>query len=327
MPENNQGRLIQYRRSGYASDADANAASARVASVIDEIVSELELSLAGLDGVTIAFDYDSALAQLDRGFDSSSSLTRTKDDIGEGCAMAPLVMRNGCVMTHLVLSAFIVPLIDAPQSGVSGKYIIAHELSHVHENFFRNRALPNTLLALKIVQPDEAFLFEVADACWGEYVACYLSASVHPEQGKLYEVTLVDLLEKAKNEILGAKKKWMNDHDFADAWRRVGGTVASLLKYFSYLLGHARGLDKQITDVAPKASQLLESNTWLAPWVSKLNDVLSNMLKTFETWNSVEVFEPLKAVARGLLEDCGVKISDANGSLYVFIDNGKLPTW
>lgn len=48
------------------------------------------------------------------------------------------------------------------------------------------------------------------------------------------------------------------------------------------------------------------------------------MLKTFEEWKSLEVFEPLKHLARGLLADWGIRISDANGSLYVSIGPGKI---
>jgi len=49
------------------------------------------------------------------------------------------------------------------------------------------------------------------------------------------------------------------------------------------------------------------------------------MLDTFEQWESLQVFEPLKQVVRGLLMDCGIRISDSSGSLYVFVAAGKLP--
>jgi len=213
MAPHPQERPVPYRLIGFASANDSRAASARVARAIDEISAELQLSLAGLDGVTIANDYDAALAGLDRGYDASSPLTRAKDGTGEGCAMAPLVLRNNQVVSHLVLAAYIVPLIDSPQKGVSGKYIVAHELAHIHEHYFRNLLLPDTLLNIRIPKRDEAFLYDLADTCWGEYVACLFTAQVHPEQATLFEMPLLDLLPKAKDEILTAKKDWLLDRD------------------------------------------------------------------------------------------------------------------
>lgn len=325
MPETPQGRSIPYKLIGFASHEDAKVAGDRVAHAIDEMCMELGLSLRALEGVTIAHDYDAALAQLDRGYQASAPLTRTKDDIAEGCAMAPLVLRNGEVLSHLVLSAFLVPLINTPQSGVNGKYIIAHELAHVHEHYFRNRVLPNTLLKVRIPKRDEAFLYDLADTCWGEYMACFFSAPVHPEQAKLFEMPLLALLPKARGEIIAAKKDWLVDHDIEKIWQRAGTTVYSLLKCFSYLLGHAAGLGKSASETAPETWALLNNNVWLFSWVDKLNEELFRMFETFEEWKSLGVFEPLKLLARGLLADCGIRISDFQGSLYISVGPGKLP--
>jgi len=77
--------------------------------------------------------------------------------------MAPLVLRNRHVYVSPGLAAYIVSLIGTSQSGVSGKYIVAHELAHVHEHCFRNRVLPNTLLNFRIPKAENAFLYNVAD--------------------------------------------------------------------------------------------------------------------------------------------------------------------
>jgi hypothetical protein len=53
------------------------------------------INLERLDGVTVAFDYDEALAELDRGFTPGRPLTRTSDDLILGVAMAPAVLRDG----------------------------------------------------------------------------------------------------------------------------------------------------------------------------------------------------------------------------------------
>src|SRR6266404_695069 len=325
MSENPQERSVQYTLSGFPSDDDAKAASRRVAEAINQLSAELGLNLKDLDGVTIAHDYDAALAQLDRGYEATTPLTRTNDGAAQGCAMAPLVLRNGEVKSHLVLSAFIMPLIDAPQAGVDGKYILGHELAHIHEHYFRNKVLPNTLLTTRITKRDGAFLHELADTCWGEYVACLFSAPVYPEQVKLFEMPLLELLPKASREIVAAKQDWFVDRDIAKFWQRAGTTVYSLLKYFSYLLGHAAGLGQSTSETAPETWALLKRNAWLLPSVERLSEELSRMYETFEEWKSLEVFEPLKQLERTLFADCGIGISDRDGSLYVFVGPGQLP--
>ena len=60
--------------------------------MIDELIQQMSLSLAGLDGVTISVDYDAGLQQLDRGYQTTGLLTRTNDEIASGIAMTPYVL-------------------------------------------------------------------------------------------------------------------------------------------------------------------------------------------------------------------------------------------
>ncbi len=140
------GSDIGFTCRAFPDEHSAIAVAKRVSEVLQEMASTLELSMAGLDGVTIAYDYDVALRELNRGFQSSGPLTATLDDFAGGVAMSPLVMRDGNVKSHILLSAGIVPLIDSADGGVSGKYLIAHELAHAHEHYFRDKQLPGTLL-------------------------------------------------------------------------------------------------------------------------------------------------------------------------------------
>jgi hypothetical protein len=89
----------------------------KVAGTVHTIISQLSrfMPLGSLDGVTIATDYASALRGLDRGSaPPMRTLEATLDNqLGTGIAMAPLVLRDGVVKTHLVLAA-------RGESGVSG---------------------------------------------------------------------------------------------------------------------------------------------------------------------------------------------------------------
>jgi hypothetical protein len=108
----------------------------------------------------------------------------------------------------MVLSAGVLKMLDQPTNGISGRYIIAHELAHVQEHYIRDQVLPNTLLKRVDAAPDAAVLFCIAEAMWTEYVACFLSAPIYPEQASVFESTVVVALERVTQSIIAAKMIW-----------------------------------------------------------------------------------------------------------------------
>ena len=317
---------IAFTMRGFPDEASAIAASKRVGEVIDETASALRLSLAGLDGVTIAYNYDAALAELSRGFLASGPLAASADDFATGVAMSPRVLRNGKVKSHVVLSAAIVPLIDAPQAGVSGKYIIAHELAHVHETYFMDKLLPGLLLQQNIFGGQEIFLFATAESCWSEYAASAFSAPVCPDHGRLYETTFVAALPQLKERVLAAKREWVTDNDYYKVWKQISGDVTTVLRYASYLMGHVASFDKPFEEAAKDAWRVMEENTWLLPRFEEQFAILAEMINTFSQWKGLEAFDPLKELVRNVFEDCGVPMCQLpNGTLHIWIKDGKLP--
>lgn len=305
---------IPFHLLGFSSGAAADAATRLVSGTIEEVAGQLGLDLRGLDGVTIARDYGAALSSLDRGIVTGTVLSATNNGLAEGVAMTPLVYRNGKVMSHLVLSAVVVPTIEEPTLGVNGKYVVAHELGHVHEHYYRDQILPNTLLQPFDDSRDPIFLFEIAESCWCEYVACFFSAPIWPQQAQLYEMTVIEMLQVVRKRIIAAKLKWADDQDFAAVLIDISNQAGEMLWYFSYLLGHAAGLDKSPASIAPQAWMLLQTHTWLHPWVEELEAVLKDMLASFETWTDMRAFDPLTDLARGLLVDCGITVTGRNSS-------------
>ena len=152
-----------------------------------------------------------------------------------------------------------------PEGGVSGKYIIAHELAHAHENYFRDRQLPGILLQHRLFGAQEILLFQTADTCWSEYAASNLSAAAYPEHGLLYERTFVAALRQFAERILVTKREWAKDQDYGKAWARIPSDVTAVLRYASYLMGHVSGLNEVFENYASEAWILMKENAWLLP--------------------------------------------------------------
>ena len=81
---------IPFSMRNFASEEGANHTATKLAFYIRLISRYLDLSR--LDGVTVAYEYDVALAELDRGVEGLRPLTRSNDDqlIGVGMAKGPM---------------------------------------------------------------------------------------------------------------------------------------------------------------------------------------------------------------------------------------------
>lgn len=102
------------------------------------------LNLEGVEAVTIADDYAGALTQVQRGFETTHTLTPSNDEFGSGAAMAVPVIRDGRLKTHTVLysgisRALLQPDCDVYQNAV---HTLAHEAAHAHDHLTEAKAFP-----------------------------------------------------------------------------------------------------------------------------------------------------------------------------------------
>ncbi len=139
------------------------------------------LNLEGLDAVTVADDYVSALAGIDRGFVTTQAPSPTGDEFGAGFAMSVPVIREGILKSHIVLdSRLIRPLLD-PKSELYGiaVHTLCHEAAHAHDHLIQSRAFPG-LYGTSIPDYRDGVLLNLAFGCWDEYIASRLSAPWGP---------------------------------------------------------------------------------------------------------------------------------------------------
>ena len=136
------------------------------------------LNLEGLEAVTIADDYTGALAQVERGFETTRTLTPSNDEFGTGLAMSVPVFRDGRLKTHIVLHSGISRALLQPDCEVYKEaiYTLAHEAAHAHDHLMESRAVPG-LYGTRIYDHRDRRLFTLAHMCWNEYIACRLSAA------------------------------------------------------------------------------------------------------------------------------------------------------
>ena len=208
--------------------------------------------------VTIAHDYEDALAQLDRGYQATRPLTRTADDQLLGVAMAPAVLRDGVVKAHLVFHApFVLPLEDEQSEHYrQALYLIAHECGHIEYLKHRDECFPGIILQEQITDYEQALLERIASALWEEYAACRASAILGAEQASVFEESLVSVLSVARDQANAAIRSYRLHSDIDRVLEEAGRPLSKPLRLAAYLFGHLDGTDADL-DTVPQARDAL----------------------------------------------------------------------
>jgi hypothetical protein len=308
---------FSFRLCGFQTTEDANAIGAAIASLLRLFGAVLNLER--LDGVTVAYDYDAALKEFDKGIDGQD-VTATNDTFARGVSMAVRVLREGQLKCHIVLAAGLMQHLRE-SSDTNYKLALgtlAHEAAHVHDLLIQDRAFPNVLLSYRS-KFREVKLFEIAHACWDEYAACKLSADFQDEkQLESFEDTFCSCSEEVRERANEHIRQYRLHGDLNKLVPQVVAEYCAVFRYAGYLLGHLDGLGLSIEKDAPKAHELINRKKYLAPIFEELVTCLRSQWATYGQWSGLEVFDPLKNVADKLLRAGGIEIETlASGDPYV----------
>lgn len=304
---------------GFADDVSISAFADDLGDVVRCI--SMWVNLERLDGITVAFDYNEALASLERGFQATIPLTPTSGNEIVGVAMTPAVLRDGIVKAHMVFYAPVVLPFrkkDKSPDYLRALYLIAHECGHVEELKHRDEAFPHTLLQSQFHDVGDALLGKTAEPLWQEYAACRASARFGPEQTAILEESLVSVLKVARSQCYAAIRKYRLHADVNRVLVEAGGPLCEPLRLTSYLIGHLDGLGLELENVS-LTKDLLDASLY-GKFVTPLRNALRDLWADKGRWQSPQVFDPLKDIVRNVLGDVGMILSrPEGGQLHVVI--------
>lgn len=271
------------------------------------------LNLEKLIAVTVAFNYDQALAEIHHGFPSNKKLTKTQDDFATGVAMAATVLQDGKPFSHLVINAAVVYPLREESEGADAKlamYVLAHEAAHIHDLAMQERAFPG-LYGTRVSDYKEGILFGVAHQCWEEYIACRLSAHFgdEPERIRHFEDPFCASLESARDRGNAAIIAYRTHADVGKLVSELVDIHGRLLVFGAYLLGHLDGLDKNLQEAAPRASELIQKADYFRPLFLRLGSELKAINAEYGKWTSLDVFDNIKRVVEELLNSAGISFA------------------
>lgn len=291
---------------GFADQDYAKQLGSWVAGYIRAISREIDLSR--LDGVTVAFDFDQALLDLDRGYPTKHQLKRTTGHV-DGIAMSPGVLRDGLHKTHIVLNANYATALDKPDHELFqlALHVLAHECGHVEVASVFDRQFPGLLLRRQYPSVVDAIRWDVILGCWDEYAVSTLSAGFGDDPLPGYQESLIGYLPLARSNANEVIKAYRIHGDVDRLLSDLSGAYGLLMKLAAYFAGTLNGQGKDLSD-CPEAARALKGH-WFEPFYDRLGETLRQLSDRWGRWEREDEFAPIADIFEDVLKESGVYIT------------------
>ncbi len=289
-----------------------------VAKWVRELSRHIDLS--NLDGITIAGDYNQALLDLDRGYETTYKLAPS-EEFAFGVAMTPAVIRDGKLKSHMVFNAAaLLPLEDENHEAFElALHTLAHECAHVEVTQRFDAVFPNVLLRSKAANMHEHARWEIIKACWDEYAVTWICAPFGEDPTPGYEEIFIRVLSETRPKANRLIKAYRLHANVEQIMAEIYGTYGELMKFACYHLGNIAGRELKLDDL-PKTKAALGGH-WFKPHFEALDALCRSIAEDYGKWTDRSKFEALGALADEIVREGGLSVSDfrSDGGFYVHV--------
>ncbi|HCS44295.1 MAG TPA: hypothetical protein DIW52_15960, partial [Pseudomonas sp.] len=301
--------------------ADVDTAT-RLATIVGQVVRALgeKFDLSGLDGVTLAVDFNQALLDLDRGYETTYKLAATDSHV-VGVAMTPAVLRDGNLKSHIILNAgHIWPLLeqDDAEGQAHAIHVLAHECGHVEVTRAFDLCFPEVLLRPSNGSVLEQIQWKVIFAVWDEFAVTSITAGIGESQTESYEnAFLTDLAladDRSNKLILGYRAHLPVDQIL----REIYDCYGDVLKFSAYHLGNLEGLGVRWLD-SEKTASILKDH-WFFPYFERLETACLEIAKNYGKWENKDSFTLITDIVDDLVERAGLLIEAMEDDDRLWVD-------
>ncbi len=315
----------------FADEQDAHRCADAVRGYLEVFGRLMELSR--LDRVYITFDYEGTLASLELGTGTNTILKPTNDEVATGVAMAPSVLREDGWKSVIVINAAYARTLSYERRDSDGVteeqldalkaetlHTLAHECGHVHDHAMHWKSFPVDTYS-KTWSALEYRLKEPALACWGEYIAEYLSAGFgNKDTLGHYESAFCERLQAAWPAITAAIRQYRMHGNIDRVISEVGSQIRHIVIYSAYMMGYLAHNEQELDSEAPKAVQSTKDHPELGRFVERIQNELHGLHKLYPDFTTLDVFCPLSEAIHDMYKASGLTfIENSDGTLRVEI--------
>jgi hypothetical protein len=289
-----------------------------------------QIDMSNLDGITIAFDYNQALLDLDRGYETKHKLTPS-DEFAFGVAMTPAVIRDGKLKSHMLFNASVLlPLEDETHEGFQmAVHTLAHECAHVEVTQRFDTAFPDFLLRTKAPNMHFYARWEVITACWDEYAVTWICAPYGADPTAGYEETFIRVLNETRPKANRCIKAYRLHANVEQIMSEVYGAYGELMRFACYHIGNMAGRNLTVDDL-PKTKASLDGH-WFKPHFERIGAACKSIAEDYGKWTDQTKFEALGDIVDEIVREGGLSVSDfrSDGGFYVNVPftAETMPDW
>jgi hypothetical protein len=303
---------------------------------IGNAISELLHALSGLDvpldfrrmhRIIVTADFPQTLAQLSESTASGNSIEHTNENYAVAVAKVVLLPKNDDIEIVPVFNAHYASELvleeGSEEASSNFRYVLHlmhHEFCHVHDDNKKIDSLNGAVLKHKHEGKD-SFLFPLAEVCWAEYIANYMSSSTATDNN-IADITtsFADAIERAKSEIdaeIGLYRGHADLDHLMSTFKRHG---EFLIKCASYTLGYMDGLNASLGELSQEAHDALNGSYFETIWV-RISEALSTMREKYPNeWSGLDAYDALVNVMDLYYQEMGFYLSTTEGGgVYVSI--------
>lgn len=269
-----------------------------------------DFDVSELEGITVAYDYNEALLELDRGIETTVLLEASADRV-IGVAMTASVLRKGNLKSHLFFNAHYLNhwLMDGNEEDIRHVlHIIAHEFAHVEFNKYFDICFPDITLRKKLPNVTLFKKYQAASLTWDEFFATRHSALIGDSRSDGYINTLLEELSETEATISLALYEYQIHKNVVDCYTAIAEQVIRLMKFSGYVIGDCSGSNRLFSDIETLSNGL--TNSWFKPYFEDLSRGLENLTEDYSEWSSFSPFENILQQYDNLLKYFGVVVEN-----------------
>lgn len=146
-------------------------------------------------------------------------------------------------------------------------HVLNHEFAHIHDN---NKKIDvfKELMKTKTYKGKESLLFPMAETCWSEYIANFISSSsaLDTNYPKMVAHTLLEKINRAQLDINTSLMAYKINNKREDLVESSISQIETLLKTASYLIGYLNGMQITLSELDDEIDLKIESSYFGQFW-------------------------------------------------------------
>ena len=221
----------------------------------------------------------------------------------------------------IMRSSYAKSFLDDKNNTISYKdavHIFHHELGHIHDN--NNKiAVFKEQMKHKRYEGKNAILYPIAEVCWSEYIANFISSSTAQESlmpEMVANALEVDIKEKEQN-IKTMVMAFRSNKSRVDLLHSIKNEVESLLKTASYVIGYMHGMQKSLEELSYDSNYFLECSYFKDIWEVLIYELSSIHNVYPDGWMNLNIYQCLAFSIEAFFNQMGVVImQDEKNEVY-----------